>query len=46
MNSPFLTIIIFTLFSFKINCLYVFPFDSIFIKDETINTNDYHSNLI
>ena len=30
----------------KINCFYVLPFDTIFIKDETINATDYHTKLV
>ena len=29
-----------------INNFYVLPFETIYIKDETINGTDYHSNLI
>ncbi len=29
-----------------LNCFYALPFETIFIKDETIEQNDFHTNLI
>ena len=31
--------------SFKINCYFVLPFETIFIKDKTVTDTDYFTNL-